>query len=97
MLFRSEFGQPKYPYLECKARDITYSAPIYAYLRLNRKNGGMMENKIYMGELPLMTSSGTFIINGAERVIVSYSFVHQVLTCLKLEMKNLVNLFMKQI
>ena len=68
---RLEFGQPKYPYLECKARDITYSAPIYAYLRLNRKNGGMMENKIYMGELPLMTSSGTFIINGAERVIVS--------------------------
>ena len=66
-----EFGQPKYPYLECKARDITYSAPIYAYLRLTRKNGTMVENKIYMGELPLMTSSGTFIVNGAERVIVS--------------------------
>jgi DNA-directed RNA polymerase subunit beta len=67
-----EFGQPKYPYLECKARDKTYSAPIHAVLRLKQKTTGVMsETKIYMGELPLMTSSGTFIVNGAERVIVS--------------------------
>ena len=67
-----EFGQPKYPYLECKARDKTYSAPIHAILRLKQKTTGVMsETKIYMGELPLMTSSGTFIVNGAERVIVS--------------------------
>ena len=65
--------QPKHTYLECKARDITYSAPIYAKLRLCHKEttGEIQESEVYMGEFPMMTSSGTFIINGAERVIVS--------------------------
>ncbi len=65
--------QPKHTYLECKARDTTYSAPIYAKLRLRHKEttGEIQESDVYMGEFPMMTNSGTFIINGAERVIVS--------------------------
>ena len=65
--------QPKHTFLECKARDITYSAPIYAKLRLCHKEttGEIQESEVYMGEFPMMTNSGTFIINGAERVIVS--------------------------
>ncbi|MCR5505441.1 MAG: DNA-directed RNA polymerase subunit beta [Bacilli bacterium] len=66
------FGEPKHSFLECKAQDLTYSIPIYVTLRLTRKeNGEMQESEVYMGEFPLMTSSGTFIVNGAERVIVS--------------------------
>ena len=64
--------QPKHSFLECKARDITYSAPIYAKLRLKHKETQeIQESDVYMGEFPMMTNSGTFIINGAERVIVS--------------------------
>ncbi len=66
-----EIGEPKYSYLECKTRDLSYEAPMTATLRLNRKQNGLTEGKIFMGNLPLMTNSGTFIINGAERVIVS--------------------------
>ncbi|MEA5060937.1 MAG: DNA-directed RNA polymerase subunit beta [Erysipelotrichaceae bacterium] len=67
-----EFGEPKHSFLECKARDLTYSVPLNVTLRLTRKETGeIQESKVYMGELPLMTSSGTFIVNGAERVIVS--------------------------
>ncbi|MDR0934847.1 MAG: DNA-directed RNA polymerase subunit beta [Erysipelotrichaceae bacterium] len=67
-----EFGQPKHSFLECKARDLTYSVPLNVTLRLRSKeNEHMQETSVYMGDLPLMTSSGTFIINGAERVIVS--------------------------
>lgn len=67
-----EFGEPKHSFLECKARDLTYSVPLNVTLRLSRKETGeIQESKVYMGELPLMTSSGTFIVNGAERVIVS--------------------------
>ena len=66
------FGEPKHTFLECKAQDLTYSVPIYVTLRLNHKESGeIQESEVYMGEFPLMTSSGTFIVNGAERVIVS--------------------------
>ncbi len=66
------FGEPKHSFLECKAQDLTYSAPIYVTLRLIHKDTGeIQESEVYMGEFPLMTSSGTFIVNGAERVIVS--------------------------
>ena len=66
------FGEPKHTYLECKAQDLTYSTPIFATLRLNHKETGeIQESEVYMGEFPIMTSSGTFIVNGAERVIVS--------------------------
>src|SRR5574344_676177 len=64
--------QPKYDFNECKKRDLTYSAPLKAVLRLHDlQSGEVKESEIFMGDLPLMTESGTFIINGAERVIVS--------------------------
>ncbi len=67
-----EFGESKYSFLECKARNFTYSVPLYATLRLSiSKTGEIKEHKVFMGEFPLMTDSGTFVINGAERVIVS--------------------------
>ena len=63
---------PKYDFLECKTRDLTYSAPLKVKLRLvNRFTGEVKENEVFMGDFPLMTDSGTFIINGAERAIVS--------------------------
>ncbi|MDO5603283.1 MAG: DNA-directed RNA polymerase subunit beta, partial [Oscillospiraceae bacterium] len=63
---------PKYTVKECKERDVTYSAPLRVRARLlNKETGEVKEQEIYMGEFPLMTDSGTFIINGAERVIVS--------------------------
>ena len=66
------FGEPKHSYLECKAQDLTYSTPIFATLRLvHKETGEIQESEVYMGEFPIMTSSGTFIVNGAERVIVS--------------------------
>ena len=66
------FGEPKHSFLDCKAQDLTYSVPIYVMLRLNhRDTGEIQESEVYMGEFPLMTKSGTFIVNGAERVIVS--------------------------
>ena len=65
-------GEPKHSFLDCKAQDLTYSVPIYVTLRLKHKDTDeMQESEVYMGEFPLMTSSGTFIVNGAERVIVS--------------------------
>ena len=64
--------KPKYDHLECKTRDLTYSAPLKVTLRLiNRATGEIKENEVFMGDFPLMTDSGTFIINGAERAIVS--------------------------
>ncbi len=64
--------QPKYTELECKARDATYAAPLKVFVRLrNRETGEIKEQEIFMGDFPLMTAGGTFIINGAERVIVS--------------------------
>ena len=66
------FDDPKYNYLECKERDTTYSAPLRVTLRLRfMETGEIKESEVFMGDFPLMTDSGTFIINGAERVIVS--------------------------
>ena len=63
-------GKPKYSISECHKRAMTYAAPLKVKLRLVRK-GIAKEQEVYIGELPLMTETGTFIINGAERVIVS--------------------------
>ena len=62
----------KYTITECKERDTTYSAPLRVIARLyNKETGEIKESEVFMGDFPLMTDSGTFIINGAERVIVS--------------------------
>ena len=62
----------KYSIEECKERDVTYAAPLKVRVRLiNRENDEINEHEIFMGDLPLMTATGTFVINGAERVIVS--------------------------
>jgi DNA-directed RNA polymerase subunit beta len=64
--------QPKYTVRKCKERDATYAAPLRATVRLQNKNTGTIkESEVYMGDFPIMTESGTFVINGAERVIVS--------------------------
>ena len=63
---------PKYNVIECKARDATYSVPLRVKVRLlNKETGEIKENEVYLGEIPLMTESGTFVINGAERAVVS--------------------------
>ena len=63
---------PKYDVEECKARDATYAAPLKVKVRLrNKETGEIKEQEIFMGDFPLMTHSGTFVINGAERVVVS--------------------------
>ncbi|MDR2502425.1 MAG: DNA-directed RNA polymerase subunit beta, partial [Oscillospiraceae bacterium] len=63
---------PKYSVEECKARDVTYAAPIKVSVRLrNRETEEIKEQEIFMGDFPIMTEAGTFIINGAERVVVS--------------------------
>jgi DNA-directed RNA polymerase subunit beta len=63
---------PKYTVEECKARDVTYAAPLHVRVRLlNKETGEIKEQDVFMGDFPLMTDKGTFIINGAERVIVS--------------------------
>ena len=68
----SELREPKYTYLQCKSRDLTYQSQLYAKLRLRFANGGAMkESDVFMGDVPLMTESGTFVVNGAERVVVS--------------------------
>ena len=65
-------SEPKYSIKECKERDVTYAAPLRVKARLlNKETGEVKEQEIFMGDFPLMTDSGTFIINGAERVIVS--------------------------
>ena len=62
----------KYTIEECKERDATYAVPIRVTARLlNKETGSVIDNEIYMGDLPLMTDSGTFVINGSERVVVS--------------------------
>ena len=64
--------EPKYTVKECKERDVTYAAPMRVRARLlNKETGEVKEQEIFMGDFPLMTDSGTFIINGADRVIVS--------------------------
>ena len=63
---------PKYTIEECKAQDATYAAPIKVQVRLrNKETEEIKEQEIFMGDFPLMTDAGTFVINGAERVIVS--------------------------
>ena len=65
-------GEPKYSVDECKERDATYAAPLRMKVRLiNKETGEVKEQEVFMGDFPLMTTKGTFIINGAERVIVS--------------------------
>src|SRR5690606_17613537 len=73
-------GEPKYTVEECIERDMTYAAPLKAKLRLvvweemedrERRPKDIIEKEVYLGDLPLLTDLGTFIINGAERVIVS--------------------------
>lgn len=64
--------EPKYSVEECKERDVNYSAPLKVLVRLlNKETGEVKEQQVFMGDFPLMTEKGTFIINGAERVIVS--------------------------
>ena len=66
------FDEPKYSIKESKDRQSTYSAPLRVEVRLfNRETGEVKEQEIFMGDMPIMTDSGTFVINGAERVIVS--------------------------
>ncbi|MDQ0340178.1 DNA-directed RNA polymerase subunit beta [Caldalkalibacillus uzonensis] len=65
-------GEPKYSVDESKERDVTYAAPLRVKVRLiNKETGEVKEQDVFMGDFPLMTDTGTFIINGAERVIVS--------------------------
>ena len=65
-------GEPKYAVEECKERDVTFAAPLRVKVRLiNKDTGEVKEQEVFMGDFPLMTEKGTFIINGAERVIVS--------------------------
>ena len=64
--------KPKYTVEECKERDVNYAAPLRVKVRLTNKQTGEVQNSdVFMGEIPLMTENGTFVINGAERVIVS--------------------------
>ena len=76
----SQLGEPKYSVEECIERDMTYAAPLKATLRLvvwrkegkkARQPGNIIEKEVYLGDLPLLTRLGTFVINGAERVVVS--------------------------
>ncbi|MDE3128745.1 MAG: DNA-directed RNA polymerase subunit beta, partial [Gemmatimonadota bacterium] len=77
---RYNLGEPKYSVEECIERDMTYSAPLKATLQLvinetlpdnTKRPRNIIEKEVYLGELPLLTPLGTFVINGAERVIVS--------------------------
>jgi len=65
-----EIGEPKVDWLECLREGTTYGAPLYVTFQLKEEKG-VKEEKVFMGELPLMTPQGTFVINGAERVVVS--------------------------
>ena len=67
-----EFRTPKYSEVECRTRDATFAAPLFVNVRLSiKETGEHMEQPIFMGDFPLMTINGTFVINGAERVVVS--------------------------
>ena len=66
------FGDPKYTVDECKEKDVSYQAPLYVEIRyISRETGEIKEQEVFMGDFPLMTNRGTFIINGTERVVVS--------------------------
>jgi len=66
-----EIGEPKVDWLECLREGLTYGAPLYVTFLLKEEGKHAKEEKVFMGELPLMTPQGTFVINGAERVVVS--------------------------
>ncbi|HUG48610.1 MAG TPA: DNA-directed RNA polymerase subunit beta [Candidatus Limnocylindria bacterium] len=67
-----EFEEPKYSELECRTRDLTFSKPLYVWVELLiKETGEIQRQRVYMGDFPFMTDQGTFIINGAERVVVS--------------------------
>ena len=67
-----EFEAPKYDELECRTRDLTFSKPLYVWVELLiKETGEIQRQRVYMGDFPFMTEEGTFIINGAERVVVS--------------------------
>ncbi|UCC88768.1 MAG: DNA-directed RNA polymerase subunit beta [Anaerolineales bacterium] len=66
------FDEPKYPEDECRERDMTYASPLWVNVQLvNKDTGEIMKQEVFMGDFPLMTTNGTFVINGAERVVVS--------------------------
>src|ERR687885_619298 len=66
------FGEPRYSVFECRQRDMTYAAPLRVRVQLLiKETGEIKESEIFMGDFPMMTETGTFIINGAERVVVS--------------------------
>jgi len=66
------FGEPKYTELECRTRDLTFSRPLYVQVELLiKETGEIQRQRVYMGDYPWMTDLGTFIVNGAERVVVS--------------------------
>ena len=70
--YKLDIDKPNYSVAECKERDATYSAALRVTARLlNKESGEIKESEVFMGDFPLMTDSGTFVINGAERVIVS--------------------------
>ena len=65
-------GEPPYTPEECREKDVTYQAPMYAKLQLIHKDSGLIkEDQVFLGDLPLMTEDGSFVINGADRVIIS--------------------------
>ena len=67
-----EFGDPKFSVDECKAKDISYQAPLFVEVRfINVDTGEIKEQEVFMGDFPLMTPRGTFVINGTERIVVS--------------------------
>ncbi|MGN6403955.1 DNA-directed RNA polymerase subunit beta, partial [Sinomonas sp.] len=67
-----EFADPKYTMEECKERDATYSAPLYVKAEfMNNNTGEIKQQTVFMGDFPLMTEKGTFVVNGTERVVVS--------------------------
>ena len=67
-----QFGDPAHTIAECRAKDISYQAPLFVDVRfVNKETGAMKEQLVFMGDFPLMTERGTFVINGTERVVVS--------------------------
>lgn len=65
-------GEPPYTPEECREKDLTYQAPLYAKLQLIHKDSGLIkEDQVFLGDLPLMTDDGSFVINGADRVVIS--------------------------
>lgn len=69
---KHEFGEPKFGVDECKEKDVSYQAPLFVEIRfINKETGEIKEQDVFMGDFPLMTPRGTFVINGTERVVVS--------------------------